>query len=216
MNYCTHCGKRLTEEGDFCGSCGFIKFYNEEDIAKRLLKQFKYLFTNPVAFIRTGRLVNPIFTAFTALMIILIELIIIKGMGRKLHLDIPVSYAIFSTLAINAVEGLFMGIIVNGIFKKKVNFMAFFNLTLSVQLISIIVNIIGAILGVLITPYLFTIVSVFGAILSLLLMYQGIKDFVQANVFTYLITVVGSLSGTALIISMILNSLVKNAIKSIF
>lgn len=216
MNYCIYCGKELTKDGDFCGNCGLIKFYDDEDAVKRLVKQFKYLFTNPVTFIRTSKLVNPIFTGSTAIIIILIQVIIIKGMGRKLHLDFPVLDVNLITLAINAALAAFMWVIVNGIFKKKVNFISFLNLTLSIQLISIIMNIIGAILGVAITPYLFTIFSVFGAIVSVLLMYQGIKDFVQADVLAYLIIVVGSLSGTALIIFIILKSLMRNALRSIF
>ncbi|MDF2700932.1 MAG: hypothetical protein K0Q49_2496 [Haloplasmataceae bacterium] len=216
MNNCFYCGKELTEEGDFCGNCGLIKFYDQEGAGKRLLKQFKYLFTNPVAFIRTSKLVNPIFTGATAIIIILIQLIIIKGMGRKLHLNFEALDTILAILGITVVEAAFMWIIVNGIFKKKVNFMSFLNLTLSIQLISIIINIIGAILGVAITPYLYTIVSTFGAIVSLLLMYQGIKDFVQADLFVYLITIVGSFSGTALVISIVLKSLMRNALRSIF
>ena len=216
MNKCKHCNTEITNDGDFCGNCGFINFYEEEDIFKRLMKQFKYIFTNPVTFIRTSRLANPIFTGFIAIMIILIELIIIKGMGRKLNLDVPAVYAILITLGITAVEALFMVIIVNGIFKKNINFMAFLNLTLSVQLNYIIINIIGAILGVSITPYLFTIFSVFGIIISLLLMYQGIKDFVQADVIAHLVTIIGSFSGTALIIFVVVKMLLKNALRSIF
>lgn len=216
MSTCKYCNMEITSDGDFCGNCGFVKFYEEEDAFKRLMKQFKYIFTNPVAFIRSSRLVNPIFTGVTAMMIILIELIIIKGMGRKLRLDIPAMNAILFTLGIVVTESLFMFGIVKGIFKKNVEFMAFINLTLSIQLISIIINIVGGILGVSIDPLAFTIVSVFGSIVSLLLMYQGIKDFVQADVIVHLVTIIGSLAGTSLVIFFVLKAMLKNALRYIF
>lgn len=214
MEYCKYCKKEMSNDGDFCGNCGAIKFHGGEDISKSMIKQFGYIFTNPVTFIRTSTYANLIFTAFTAMMIILIEFIIIQGMGKKLDIEISSIDAIITTLIITCIFAFCMFGIVKWIFKKNVIFMSFLNLTLSVQLILIITNIIGAILGVIIHPYMFTAFIVFGIIMYLLLIYQGIKDLIKANVMLYLVTIIGSFCGTSFMIFIILRMLLKNALQS--
>lgn len=216
MSNCKYCNNEMTNDGDFCGKCGFINFNEGEDVTNRLLKQFKYVFTNPVAFIRTSRLINPIFTGSAAGLIAIIEFILIQFLGRKLHLELPALYTIIITLAIAATLALFMFLISHGIYKKNIDFMVCFNLTLSVQLIYSITIFIGGILGTIVSPYLFWAISVLAAIVALLLTYQGIKDCVQADTMKHLITVIGSYAGTSFVIFLILKALFKNALRTIF
>lgn len=222
MSNCKYCNKEIMNDGDFCGNCGFINFYHEENASKRLLKQFKYLFINPVAFVRTSILANPIFTGVTAIMIIVIQLITKKVIELNLKsnvknvvaIETSTIYAIIATLVISAIAALFMFGIVKYIFKKNVNYISLFNLTLSIQLISTIINIIGAILGVLITPYLFAIFKGFGMVICLLLMYQGIKDFVNSDIFISLVTLIGSFAGVAVVTVIILKRILENSLTS--
>lgn len=215
MNNCKYCAKEIMNEGDFCGSCGLIKFSEEESVLKRLIKQFKYIFINPVAFIHTSKLVNPIFTGVTIVMIFLIQLILLRVTGNKYSLFSTASYFIVISVGIAAMESLFMLGISKGIYKKNLNYIPFLNLNLSVQLILCIILISGEILGACISPILFYTLCIFGITVSLLLLYQGIKDFVQANIMIHVVTLIGSFAGTALVIYIILRILAKNALQSL-
>lgn len=216
MEYCKCCKKEVINDGDFCGNCGAIKLNNEVNISQNLIKYYKYMFTNPVTFTRTSAYGDVIFTAFNAIMIILLELIIIIGTGKKLSIRIPAMEAILVTLSLGAILALFMFGMVKGIFKKDAIYMPFLNLAYSVQLIVIVIDIIGAILGVAISSYLFNFFCIFGGIVYLLLMYQGLKDIVKADINLYLATIIGGFSGTALVVIIVLKILIKNAVNSMF
>lgn len=216
MNTCKYCNTDISYEDNFCSNCGFINFKDTDSIFTRLLTQFKYMFINPVAFIRSTKLVNPIFTSSMALIIILIEALVIKGFSRELRSDISPLNAIFATFIIVAIESFFIFCISKGILKKNVSYFSFINLILGIQLISSILNLIGAFLGYILAPIFFFIISIFISFFTLLLMYQGLKDFLNTNIRIALLTFLSSISGTTLVVFVVLKILLKNALRSIF
>lgn len=216
MNKCMYCGNEKTEVGDFCGDCGLIRFSEEETALKRLIKQFKYIFINPVAFIHTTKLVNPIFTGVAVTMIFLIQLILLRMTGVKQRLFVTGIYSILIIIGIVAVESLFMFGISKGIYKKDIKYIQFCNLVISVQLISSIIITIARILGVVIHPIIFSVLGIFGVVISLLLLYQGIEDYIRGTVMIHLVIIIGSISGTTLVAYIILSRLMARSLRLLF
>lgn len=215
MSNCKYCQSQVAEEGDFCPNCGFIKFSDQETVSSRILKQLKYIIINPVAFIHSSRLVDPIFSGMMAVIIALVQIITIGGMGKRLGINFPIGYGILVTFAIIAIEAGFLFILSMVIGKKNIKFISFLNLVLAAQVISYFINIVGAILGVVLGVYIFLACALFSSIISLLLMYQGIKEFLENNIKSSILILLGSFLGTGFVVIFIIDILIKQAISSI-
>lgn len=215
MSYCKNCNREIQPGSNFCGSCGFINLRGNGDILNDAITLFKYIFLNPVSFIRTSKVVNTTLTGTILGTIAIMELLFVLLTGKASSVPKAFASTFLITLVIILLEASFLFVLSKLIIKRASSFLHTLNLVIYSEFIFLILSVICYISASILPEYIVICLFVFVRIICTLLMYQGFKELVPADLAASAISFCLSISCTLLIYSIIATEVFKASLRDL-